>query len=101
MLTRQLHPLDGQPTPRFTMQQWQSMFGGREHWQKNHQTLLECGRSASRIQDGKSKTVSNTAKTLARVLAEMTDSPVLRDSLPDNIIAHNKLLSSWKLDFWL
>ncbi|KAF2445011.1 hypothetical protein P171DRAFT_521076 [Karstenula rhodostoma CBS 690.94] len=96
-----IHPFGGQPTPRFTVEQWKEMFGGGEKCRKIHQTLLSYGRLASSIRDGKDKTTSSTAKSLARVFAAMAESPMLEDSLPDHIIAHNELLSSWKLDFWL
>lgn len=101
MPTGQVHPFSGQPTPRFTVEQWKTMLGGAEKCRKIHQTLLGCGQRALSIHDGKDKTTSSTANSLAQVFAAMAKSPMLKDSLPCHMVAHNKLLSSWKLDFWV
>ncbi|KAK7191484.1 hypothetical protein DPSP01_002914 [Paraphaeosphaeria sporulosa] len=96
-----IHPFGGQPTPRFTVGQWNNMFGGGEKCRRIHQTLLKCGQIALGIHDGKDEKTLSTASSLARVFAAMAESPMLEQSLPNHIVAHNKLLSSWKMDFWL
>ncbi|KAL5433202.1 hypothetical protein PMIN06_011764 [Paraphaeosphaeria minitans] len=96
-----IHPFGGQPTPRFTVEQWKNMLGGGEKCRIIHRTLLKCGQIALRIHDGKDKTALSTANSLARVFAAMAESPMLIESLPEHIISHNKLLSSWKMDFWV